>query len=187
MQKQIYLNNQKLEYVFRRSGRARRVRLAVYGDGSLAVTVPRGVDEGVAEKFIIEKSDWIIRKIAYYKKFKNRVVFKNSRADYLKNKKYASRLIQGRIEYFNKEYCFSFGKISIRNQKTRWGSCSKKSNLNFNYKITFLPAKVADYIIVHELCHLGEFNHSQKFWNLVAETIPDYRGARKELRDGFNL
>ena len=75
-----------------------------------------------------------------------------------------------------------FNKINIKNQKTRWGSCSKKGNLNFNYKIALLPQHLADYIIVHELCHLGEFNHSRSFWNLVAKVFPEYLGIRNELR-----
>ena len=101
---------------------------------------------------------------------------------YIENKDKALSIVKDRIEYFNTFYNFKWNRIVIRNQKTRWGSCSRKGNLNFNYKIAFLPPKSADYIIVHELCHLGEFNHSQKFWNLVAQTIPDYLAIRKDLR-----
>jgi predicted metal-dependent hydrolase len=70
-------------------------------------------------------------------------------------------------------------------QKSRWGSCSRKKNLNFNYKLIQLPLELADYIVVHELCHLQEFNHGQGFWNLVGETIPDYKARRDELRKKF--
>ena len=84
--------------------------------------------------------------------------------------------------YFNGVYKFKFNKVNIRNQKTRWGSCSAKGNINFNYKIALLPERLADYIIVHELCHLGEFNHSRKFWDLVVEAIPDHREIRSELK-----
>ncbi len=66
--------------------------------------------------------------------------------------------------------------------KTRWGSCSKKKNLNFNARIAQLPDHLIDYVIVHELCHLIEFNHSAKFWALVAQTIPDPQNCRRELR-----
>ncbi|MCU0660293.1 MAG: M48 family metallopeptidase [Candidatus Pacebacteria bacterium] len=83
---------------------------------------------------------------------------------------------------FNKVYKFKFNKVSIKNQKTRWGSCSKRGNLNFNYKIALLPEKLAEYVVVHELCHLGQFNHSQKFWNLVAKTMPDYLDIKEELK-----
>jgi predicted metal-dependent hydrolase len=90
--------------------------------------------------------------------------------------------MEQRIEYYNQYYGFKYNKINIKNQKTRWGSCSKKGNLNFNYKILFLSAETRDYIVVHELCHLKEFNHSKKFWNLVAETIPNYLQIRKNLK-----
>lgn len=101
---------------------------------------------------------------------------------YKENKDKALSIVKDRIEYFNTIYNFKWNRIVIRNQKTRWGSCSRKGNLNFNYKIALLPPESADYIIVHELCHLGEFNHSQKFWDLVAKTIPDYLVIRKDLR-----
>ncbi len=94
----------------------------------------------------------------------------------------AHQLVRERLVYYNQFYQFKIGRISIRNQHTRWGSCSAKGNLNFNYRLVLIPEKLADYIIVHELCHLGEFNHSADFWALVAKAIPDYREARRELK-----
>jgi len=107
---------------------------------------------------------------------------RRSRANYLKYKETARLYIYERLDHYKEIYYFDFNRVSIRDQRTRWGSCSKKGNLNFNYRIMFLPKKTADYIIIHELCHLKEFNHSRKFWNLVAEIIPDYLEAKKELR-----
>ncbi|MFH0969337.1 MAG: M48 family metallopeptidase [Patescibacteria group bacterium] len=107
---------------------------------------------------------------------------RRSRKEYLKNKERARIFVKEKLEYFNQFYNFNWQRISIRNQKRRWGSCSQKGNLNFNYKIIFLPEKCAGYIIVHELCHLKEFNHSRRFWELVVKTLPDYREIRKELR-----
>jgi len=94
----------------------------------------------------------------------------------------ALEIARQRIAYFNAFYQFPVNKITVRNQKTRWGSCSKKGNLNFNYKIALLPQSLSDYIIVHELCHLKEFNHSKNFWNLVAKTIPNYKHIKKQFR-----
>ena len=120
-----------------------------------------------------------------YRTVKNK---KGSNKDYLKYKEQALILVRNRIEYFNKFYNYKWNNIVIRNQKTRWGSCSKKGNLNFNYKIALLKEEEYDYIIVHELCHLGEFNHSRNFWNLVAITIPNYREIRSNLKNnGLNL
>lgn len=123
---------------------------------------------------------------------KNRRILKKGkkargRKDFLKHKKQARKIIEEKISRLNAFYKFNFKKINIKNQKTRWGSCSKKGNLNFNYKIIFLEARVADYLVVHELCHLAEFNHSFRFWNLVAKTIPDYLKINRKLKENYLL
>ncbi len=102
--------------------------------------------------------------------------------EYLENKEKALFLAKERLNYFNDFYHFKWNNVTIKNQKTRWGSCSRKGNINFNYRIATIPQKYSDYIIVHELCHLEEFNHSDKFWNLVSKTIPGWKEIRKNLR-----
>jgi len=109
----------------------------------------------------------------------------NSKKEYKEYKGKALALAISRIQYFNQKSEFKFNKINIKNQKTCWGSCSRRGNLNFNYKIALLPERLADYIVVHELCHLKEFNHSRKFWNLVAEIIPDYLERKKDLKKAY--
>jgi len=105
---------------------------------------------------------------------------------YIANKEAARRLVHERVRHFLGHYGsrhgIAAGKIAIRNQRSRWGSCSKKGNLNFNYKLVFLPPPVRDYVIVHEICHIKEFNHAPAFWALVAETVPEYKALRKQLR-----
>jgi predicted metal-dependent hydrolase len=105
---------------------------------------------------------------------------------YLANKEAARVLVHNRVShflnYYHTHHNISVGKIAIRNQRSRWGSCSKKGNLNFNYKLVFLTPIQQDYIIVHEICHLKEFNHGQGFWDLVAETIPEWKKIRAELK-----
>ena len=100
----------------------------------------------------------------------------------LKRREQARRFITSRINYFNGFYNFKINRIAIKNQTSRWGSCSSKGNLNFNYKIIYLRPALADYLIVHELCHLGELNHSKRFWALVCKAIPDYVEINRELR-----
>lgn len=100
---------------------------------------------------------------------------------YLENKEKARTQVLERLGYFNQFYGFKWNCVSIKNTKRRWGSCSKKGNLNFCYKIALIPQELADYVIVHELCHLGQFNHSKGFWALVKETVPDYKWRRKRL------
>jgi hypothetical protein len=184
MKKRIELHKKKVEYTLRVSKRARRMRLAIYCDGNFVVTAPQNISENIIEQFIIRKSQWIIDKLEYFKSISGQVFARGTKKDYIRYKDQALVLAQKRIEYFNRVHGFTFNKINIKNQKTRWGSCSKKGNLNFNYKIVLLPERLADYIIAHELCHLKEFNHSQKFWNTVAQMIPDYLEIRDELKRG---
>jgi len=158
------------------------MRLAVYCDGTIVVTTPHDLKETVAEKFIREKSDWLFSKINFFKQFKGRPVARYSQDDYLRYKDQALTIVQKKVSYLSNLLNYDFNKINIKNQKTRWGSCSRKGNLNFNYKIIFLPERVQDYIVAHELCHLREFNHSKKFWALVSKLIPDYATIRSDLK-----
>jgi predicted metal-dependent hydrolase len=102
-------------------------------------------------------------------------------AKYLTYKEKAREMIRERLLYYNTFYNFSYKRIAIKDHRSRWGSCSKKGNLNFNYRLVLLPQHLADYVIVHELCHLGEFNHSPRFWALVEKTVPDWKERRREL------
>ncbi|MBM4177271.1 M48 family metallopeptidase [Candidatus Gribaldobacteria bacterium] len=171
----------KISYKLKISKRAKRMRLAVYCDGSVVLTSPLGVEQSVIEKFVAEKKNWVLDKINFFKSISGKDIHVCSKKDYLKNKDKTLILASCRVKFFNKIYGFSFNKIFIKNQKTRWGSCSQKKNLNFNYKIIFLPKKQQDYIIIHEMCHLKEFNHSKKFWRLVGKAIPDYLDIKKQL------
>lgn len=110
-----------------------------------------------------------------------------SRRLYEAHKESARTMVLDRIRHFNTHYGLPIKKIAIRNQKSRWGSCSRKGNLNFNYKLTFLPPELRDYVIVHEICHIKEFNHGRGFWQLVAETVPEYKEMRKQLRNAPRL
>jgi len=101
---------------------------------------------------------------------------------YLEHKEAARVLVHTRLEVLNLQYGFSYNRVAIRDQRSRWGSCSQRKNLNFNYRLVFLPQHLVDYIIVHELCHLQEFNHGQGFWKLVEAAVPDHEGCRRELR-----
>ncbi len=107
---------------------------------------------------------------------------RSSKRTYIKDKEIARARVHQKLEHFNQYYGFTWGRVAIRNQRSRWGSCSKKGNLNFNYRIVYLPEELQDYIIVHELCHLRMFNHSKAFWALVGEVIPDYKIRRKALK-----
>ncbi len=105
-----------------------------------------------------------------------------ARNKYLIYKEDARRIVFTRLAFFNTHYNLTWRRIAIRDQRSRWGSCSARGNLNFNYRIALLPPELADYIIVHEMCHLVEMNHGHHFWQLVGETIPDWRQRRRALK-----
>lgn len=184
MQKQIILQNEKVEYSLRESARARCLRVTIYPGGELAATLPRNFSLEQLENFLCQKADWILRKMNLARRRKPSILLpKASRREYLARKKEAFELVKNKIDYFRSIYNLCPARISIRNQRTRWGSCSRKGNLNFNYRIVHLPEKYQDYVVVHEICHLKEFNHSKRFWDLVAEAIPDCKKIRKEIRN----
>ena len=102
---------------------------------------------------------------------------------YVVHKESARALIHERLAHWNQYYNLQYNRVAIRNQRRCWGSCTSLRNLNFSYKILFLPAHLQDYIIVHELCHLQELNHGRDFWNLVAQQVPEYKSHMAELRE----
>lgn len=94
----------------------------------------------------------------------------------------AQKIIPARVKYLAEKHGFKTGRISVRNQKTRWGSCSNDGNLSFNFRLLLFEPAVIDYVIVHELCHLREMNHSKNFWNNVAGIIPEYKEIKNKLK-----
>lgn len=170
-------------YTIRRNIRARRMIITVYPDKGVVVTVPRKVSRFFIDRAVRKKSSWILKTIAKLHTHTTlRFPAVGDKKSFRHYREFARVLAHDRIRELNAGYNFSFNRISIRNQKSRWGSCSKQGNLNFNYRIVLLPAHLVDYIMVHELCHLQELNHSPRFWDLVSRTIPHHRACRRELR-----
>jgi predicted metal-dependent hydrolase len=94
----------------------------------------------------------------------------------------AGAIFAERLAICNSGYGFAYGRVAIKAQKSRWGSCSRRGNLNFNWRLLLAPLSVLDYVVIHELCHLRELNHSARFWVLVARSCPDYKTPRRWLR-----
>jgi hypothetical protein len=158
------------------------MRIAVFCDGAVLVTKPTFLSHSRAEFFIKQKLGWIARTIEGFSKKPQKLLAHYSVKDFRENKQRSLELVMERITYLNQFYKHEINNINIKNQKTRWGSCSGKRNLSFNYKIIFLPGELQDYIIVHELCHLKEMNHSRKFWDLVMQSIPDYKTRQEKIK-----
>ncbi|MBI2990379.1 MAG: M48 family metallopeptidase [Candidatus Magasanikbacteria bacterium] len=173
----------KLFYTLRRSRRAKRISIVLCRDAVLVVA-PMKVGRDVINSFVESHSEWIRSRTEEIKR---------RRADWLRPEDMkqehflaargrAKKFVMERLKIYAPLYAVFYRRVSIKNMKTRWGSCSGEKNLNFHYRLVFLPLELADYVVVHELCHLEHLNHSQQFWNLVAETIPDYRPRRAELK-----
>ncbi|MFA5163408.1 MAG: M48 family metallopeptidase [Patescibacteria group bacterium] len=176
----LVIKGRSLPYILRESGRARRLRLTVYPGQYLLVTKPKRVSLELAERFILSKADWVIRHLeSKPARFQEAALDQKS---YQAKRLEAHALINARLAYFNSFYNFKYQKVTVRNQATRWGSCSRRANLNFNVRLLDLPEALRDYIIVHELCHLKEFNHSERFWSLVAQTQVNYLTLRRQLK-----
>ena len=179
-------SDKKFSIIVRSSTRAKRMSIIVRGDGTVVGVKPVRTTLDRMRLFINAKKKWILKslkKISTPRRFQSGVALpKHSKKEYAAYRKQAHALTVRKLEHFNKHYRFTYQKIFIKNQKTRWGSCSRRGNLNFNYKIIFLPEELQDYLIVHELCHLQEMNHGKGFWNLVGETIAGYKILRKRLK-----
>jgi len=173
-----------IEYTISRSRRAKNIKLKITSDQKVILTMPWWTPQKIGLKFLQSKQDWVRKKLKEIKtnQEKNGHWNKLSRKDYLKHKEEARALVEKKLKYLNSFYDFQFNRISIKDTKSRWGSCSSQGNLNFNYKIIFLKPKEIDYILVHELCHLKEMNHSSYFWKLVSQTIPDYKEIKKGIK-----
>ncbi len=183
MQQALFIQGEHVPYM-QKVGRGRNVRITVHPGGTIVVHAPRFVFQKTIDAFVESKIEWITDTYLRVRHMPRAVPQPVSRREYLAYKETARTLVHARITFFNQHYQYTYGKIAIRNQKTRWGSCSKKGNLNFSYKLARMRPELADYVVVHELCHLREFNHSERFWDLVAETIPNYRELRKDLKGG---
>lgn len=224
-----------IEYSFKRSHRARRLRMQINEEGKLMIIAPLSISLEKIEHFISGNGEWIEKHIQKAKEKHQKIIphryqtgdvfwllgeacqlivktssKKRSKVQWQKNqlcvsidkntaesaqggavkkslaiffKKKADEVIRDRLEYLNEAYGFKYNWVTLRDQKSRWGSCSKKGNLNFNWRLIMAPIEIIDYVVVHELCHLRHLNHSHQFWSMVAESIHDHKARRRWLKE----
>lgn len=171
-----------VRYTLKRSSRSKSLRLGVSAESGVVVTAPRYVPKILIERFVRSNAGWIKQHLTHLKGASRKKKIQR-RSAYLKHKETARTVVHERLVHYSAIYGISYNMVRIGDQRTRWGSCSARGNLNFNYRIVFLTKKQADYIIVHELCHIQELNHSERFWRLVAREIPDHKVVRKQLKE----
>ena len=173
----------------KRSNR-KTLSIEVTNDARIIVRAPYYLPLSEIKKLVEKKSVWIethIKKLQE-KQLKQTASGKLTAEQIKTLIEQARQVIPKRVEYFSKRIQVTYGHITIRNQKTLWGSCSGKGNLNFNCLLMLAPPEVLDYVIVHELCHRREMNHSKQFWREVEKVLPDYQVWKKWLKeDGGEL
>jgi len=163
--------------------------LEVTSEGMIRIRAPYGVSEDVILRFLESKSAWIQKSLAKVRARQEKL--KEEEAQYGKLteaelkvlKMQAEEVFPARAAFYAGKMGISYGRITIRRQKTRWGSCSQSGNLNFNCLLMLAPPGVVDYVVVHELCHRIEMNHSPRFWELVGEVYPDYDRWKRWLKE----
>lgn len=164
--------------------RSRRKTIAIQIDreGQVIVRTPYGITKRQVEEFLDEKKDWLLqtRQRVEKRKTEQIPISEEVRREGIER---AKRIFPERTAYFAKRMGVDYGRITIREQKTRWGSCSSKGNLNFNWKLVLLDSELLDYVVVHELAHRREMNHSVAFWKVVEAELPDYRERRRRLKE----
>ena len=171
----------KLPYEFIRASRRTP---AVGGRGDrVIVRAPVHMARADVERFVSDKADWIQRHVEAARQRQGAMAAPLTREELLHLADAAMQDLPQRVSWYAALIGVKVGRITIRSQKTRWGSCSAAGNLNFNCLLMLCPEEVRDYVVVHELCHRKELNHSARFWSEVARIMPDYAMRRRWLKE----
>ena len=183
-----------IEYQLIRSSR-KTVAIQVNRQGEVIVRAPRRCPKAYIDGFVTEKQAWIRRKQEEMQRQEeerqrvrsreggNAFMLPGTPEEEALYRAQAAEVFARKAAYYAARMGVTFHKITVRDQKTRWGSCSSKGNLNFNWRLVLAPVPVLDYVVIHELAHRREMNHSSRFWDIVGEMMPDYQIQRRWLRD----
>ena len=169
---------EKINYRIIRSSR-KTIAVQIMPDGEVVVRAPNKMSSEVIAQFVTDKRDWIEKYLAKRPK----TLPKFTEAEIHAMARHAKEVIPEIVVRYAPLVGVTYGRVTIRNQRTRWGSCSSKGNLNFNCLLMCVPDDVIGYVVVHELCHRKEMNHSTRFWAEVARVIPDYKAWKHWLKE----
>lgn len=177
----------ELPYTLIRSDR-KSYAVSISPEGKITVRVPLGASDRDVSHILTDRQHWIITR--YLEQQSRQAAKPVSDLTPAQRAALTQRYIAAAKEYFPKRAAYfqqftggTYNRITIRDQKTRLGSCSAKGTLSFNWRLMLAPPSILDYVVVHELCHLTHMNHSSAFWQAVEKVCPDYRTARKWLKD----
>ncbi len=163
------------------------IAIEIHPDLSIRVRAPLRMPQYRIMEFLEEKEHWIDLHLEKMRQRQKSNADQTSRISISEEEikqltELAKEVIPQRVAFFAAQMGVNYGRITIRNQKTRWGSCSQAGNLNFNCRLMKMPPEVLDYVVVHELCHRKQMNHSRAFWEEVEKVLPDYRVTRQWLK-----
>lgn len=182
----LIVDEMKIPYEIIRSKR-KTYGISVASGGKVTVRIPLRGSERFAVSMVESKKNWIAASVMKMQTIEPTPLQKEKSPSQKRleaiYREAAREYFPKRVSYFAYVLNVSYGKITIRDQKTRWGSCSSKGNLSFNWRLILAPPNVLDYVVVHELCHRKEMNHSPRFWALVESVMPDYKEHRKWLKE----
>ena len=178
--RRMLVTKEAITYKVVRSDR-KTLSIQILPSGQVQVRCPRSATDGEVRRIVADKADWIR---AQLRKLESRPAAPMLTEAQLRALVQQAKVqLPKRVAYFAPKVGVTYGRITIRNQVSRWGSCSGKGNLNFNCLLMLAPASVQDYVVVHELCHRKEMNHSARFWAEVARVLPDYPAQRAWLKE----
>lgn len=165
----------------------KRVSLEIRPDLRILLRAPYEMTPGEIQGFILSRERWLEEHLEMARKRREELDSLPRKPEWTREEiqafaKEAAEVIPERVRYFAPIVGVDYGRITIRHQKTRWGSCSGRGNLNFNCMLVKTPPEVMDYVVVHELCHRREMNHSPRFWAEVEKVLPEYKKARSWLK-----
>ena len=171
--------------------RRKTIAIEIYPDLRIKVRAPLRTPQYRIMEFLKEKEHWIelhLEKMRQRQENSADRPFKApvSEEEIKQLTELAKQVIPQRVAFFAEKMGVTYGRITIRNQKTRWGSCSQAGNLNFNCRLMKMSPEVLDYVVVHELCHRKQMNHSRAFWAEVEKVLPDYQITRRCLKEHGN-
>lgn len=158
----------------------RRSLVLTVKNGVIIVKAPVSFSDRKIDEFLRSKRGWIDKRLKEYEESKNAVKLADEEIEKLRYE--TKKIVNDLANKYSKIIGVSFNKITVKKQRTVWGSCSIKSNLNFNLLLSLMPKEVVEYVVIHELCHLKEMNHSNKFWRLVKTYCNEYEYCKKWLR-----
>ena len=165
------------------------IGIEITREAKVLVRAPEGVSAARIRRFVEKKEEWIGRSLwKMHLRIRALGEMEPMTPERLKELTEAAKeTLPGKVAFYADLAGVTYGQITIRNQKTRWGSCSAKGNLNFNCQLMRLPEEIVDYVVVHELCHRKEMNHSERFWAEVEKILPDYQARRLWLKEETSI